>query len=224
MVDSRVNAGHILPNSGLSGGRWYPKATARPLAHNFAVFPAPRPILYLVLHIANGMGSPYDWFNRRGGDVSAHFWVSRAGVVEQYRPLDDVCWSNGPLNKPNLERGFLRLMNDAGTNGNTYGVAIEHEGLAGEALTPVQQAASIVLTRWLAQECRIHLGPDTVLRHSDFDSETRGGCPGFDIKPWYASPIEELFHAIWPETETIAHAAVEIQRLIGAYKQRAGIP
>ena len=54
------------------------------------------PNLGLILHHAVANGSLYGTFEN--GDVSAHFWVSQAGEIEQYVDSDVVAWHAMELN------------------------------------------------------------------------------------------------------------------------------
>jgi N-acetylmuramoyl-L-alanine amidase len=54
--------------------------------------------LGLVLHHQAGNGSLYNFFNRSSSQVSAHFWVSKTGVIEQYVDTSRVAWHGRSLN------------------------------------------------------------------------------------------------------------------------------
>jgi N-acetylmuramoyl-L-alanine amidase len=54
--------------------------------------------LGLVLHHQAGNGSLYNFFNRSSSQVSAHFWVSKTGVIEQYVDTSRVAWHGKSLN------------------------------------------------------------------------------------------------------------------------------
>ena len=56
------------------------------------------PNLGLVLHHQAGNGSLYSFFNRSSSQVSAHFWVSKTGVIEQYVDTSRVAWHGRSLN------------------------------------------------------------------------------------------------------------------------------
>ena len=87
----------------------------------------------IVLHSAEGpAGVLLDLI--ANGPLSWHFSVMKDGVVYQHYDYDDVCWHAGNR-KANEEL-----------------IGCEHEGKAGEPLTPAQLAASVLLTRWLLSE------------------------------------------------------------------------
>lgn len=54
--------------------------------------------LGLVLHHQAGNGSLYNFFNNPASQVSAHFWVSKTGVIEQYVDTTRVAWHGRSLN------------------------------------------------------------------------------------------------------------------------------
>jgi N-acetyl-anhydromuramyl-L-alanine amidase AmpD len=84
-----------------------------------------------VIHIAQGANqSGVDsWFNDPAAKVSAHFSISRTGVVHQYVKLDWVSWA---------EQDY-----------NDVAISIEHCGFSGQTLTARQLAASTKLLTWL---------------------------------------------------------------------------
>lgn len=56
------------------------------------------PNLGLILHHQAGSGSLYSFFNNPAAKVSAHFWVSRGGAIEQYVDTSVVAWHGRDLN------------------------------------------------------------------------------------------------------------------------------
>ncbi len=72
----------------------------------------------LVLHVAQGNGSQFDWFNDPKSQVSANLWAGKAGQREQYVPSDVRAWAQ--------------------VAGNSTYDSIETEGFDTEALTPEQ--------------------------------------------------------------------------------------
>lgn len=54
--------------------------------------------LGLVLHHQAGNGSLFNFFNNPKSEVSAHFWVSKTGVIEQYVDTARVAWHGRSLN------------------------------------------------------------------------------------------------------------------------------
>jgi len=84
-----------------------------------------------VLHVAQGsnQGGIDAWFRDPKAEVSAHFSISRTGVVHQHVPLSKVAWA---------ERDY-----------NDVAISIEHLGYSGWTLTRRQLKASLALLAWL---------------------------------------------------------------------------
>ncbi|MGA5135448.1 peptidoglycan recognition protein family protein [Streptomyces olivoreticuli] len=83
----------------------------------------------LVLHVQEGNGSPYDWFNNEKSDASSNFWVGKDGKIEQY--VDAVnahAWCQ--------------------SEGNSYYASVETEGWASEPLTEAQIEAVAKIYAW----------------------------------------------------------------------------
>lgn len=71
-------------------------ATWRPISVNMGGNLGPN--LGLVLHHQAGNGSLYKFFNSSSAGVSAHFWVSKTGLIEQYVDTSRVAWHGRSLN------------------------------------------------------------------------------------------------------------------------------
>lgn len=117
----------------------YPLADYQP-APLFKTYQEVNKVLGVVLHSMEG---GWDAARRRLMDnnqpVSWQFSVLKDGTVIESYPVESSCWHGG--NK----------------KVNTSLVGIEHEGVAGEPLTGPQEAASVALVGWLAQECHFAL-------------------------------------------------------------------
>lgn len=84
----------------------------------------------VVLHIEQGTeASAAAWFHTPTSQVSAHFGVSKGGLVDQFVDTDSAAWAE--------------------VEGNDAWVSIEHEGYSGEALTPAQLAGTVRVIAWL---------------------------------------------------------------------------
>lgn len=54
----------------------------------------------LVLHVQQGDNSPFGWFDNPESSASSDFWVSKAGVIEQYVDTGtDRAWAQGAGNR-----------------------------------------------------------------------------------------------------------------------------
>ena len=71
-------------------------ATWRPISANTSGRLSPN--LGLILHHAVGNGSLFARFNNPASQVSAHFWVSQSGTIEQYADTDVISWHARDLN------------------------------------------------------------------------------------------------------------------------------
>lgn len=101
------------------------------------------------LHVAAGLGSLFNFFNSPG-KASSHFWVSKAGVVEQY--VD------------------TRLRAEADLHGNDATISIETES-RGEGWTEEQIRAIIALVNWL---CDTHGIPKRLATSSQLGEASKG--------------------------------------------------
>jgi N-acetylmuramoyl-L-alanine amidase len=75
---------------------WFDCAVKRPISTNIGGRLSPN--LGLILHHAVANGSLFSFFNSPAAQVSAHFWVSKTGVIEQYVDSDAVAWHAKQLN------------------------------------------------------------------------------------------------------------------------------
>jgi hypothetical protein len=71
-------------------------ATWRPIGANTGGIIGPN--IGLILHHAVMNGSCWALFNNPATQASAHFWVSQAGVIEQYVDSDVIAWHGKALN------------------------------------------------------------------------------------------------------------------------------
>jgi hypothetical protein len=82
----------------------------------------------LILHVQEGTGGLQGWFNNPNSQVSATFWVSKGGALEQYVDADLTAWAQAA--------------------GNGQYNSVETEGLHGEALTDAQIGTLAKLYAW----------------------------------------------------------------------------
>lgn len=185
---------------------WCPFASPRPITVNFEAGRGGQKIQAIVDHVADGSGSLFGWFSTPAAEVSAHFWISRTGAIEQYRPLSDTCWANGPLKNPNLTIPLIAWCKRTGTNPNLVTVAIEHEGKPADGLTERQTDASVRLHRWLRDVLAIPLDRLHVLGHYQFDAVTRSNCPGPKF-PWEVFTVPDPKPAPKPDVTKLRDQA-----------------
>ena len=115
----------------------------------------------VIMHSAAGRGSLYNFF-LRSSNLESHFWVSEAGVVEQY--ID------------------TNVRADANNKANGFAISIETESTrsATEPWNPVQFAAIVKLVRWC---CDTHGIPAVICPRWDgagIGWHIQFGAPG----PW----------------------------------------
>lgn len=85
----------------------------------------------LVVHVQEGDGDVWGWFDSPAARASSHWWVSKTGVLEQYVSADTVAWAE--------------------VAGNSGYHSVETEGEDNEPLTAAQVAAIARLYAWGAK-------------------------------------------------------------------------
>lgn len=131
----------------------------------------------IVDHITAGLyPGTLHWMQNPTAKASAHYLVTKTGLIFQMVKDEDTAWTNGVVNKPNW------ALYD-GTNPNRYTLTIEHEGLAGDALTEEQYQASLWLHKKLIEKWDIPVTEDTIIGHYRIDGVNRVNCPGPNF-PW----------------------------------------
>jgi N-acetyl-anhydromuramyl-L-alanine amidase AmpD len=113
----------------------YPRAKLVPAARsNMGGTLVSSQVRLFVVHVAQGSSqSGIDsWFKNPDAKVSAHFSVSRLGVVHQHVGLHTVAWAE--------------------ENYNDVAISIEHLGYSGNKLTRLQLRASLALLTWLHEQ------------------------------------------------------------------------
>lgn len=137
----------------------------------------------IVIHVSEGtLQSMTNWFKNAAAQVSAHYAVSRTGVVLQYVPDEDTAWHAGKVVRPSAP-----IVHELGGNPNRWSIGIEHEGHAHQEPTPAQIMASAQLLAHLSQKHGIPLDERHVIPHRAIRADKT--CPGLiDVR-------ELLLHA-----------------------------
>jgi N-acetylmuramoyl-L-alanine amidase len=136
-----------------------------------------RKIIAIVNHITAGlMPGTLSWLRNPAAKASAHYLVTKSGVVYQLVKDEDTAWHAGIVNKPSWP------LYD-GSNPNYYTLGIEHETLAGESLTEVQYWATLELHRMLVKKHGIPSDRNHIIGHYRLDSVNRKNDPGPGF-PW----------------------------------------
>jgi N-acetylmuramoyl-L-alanine amidase len=134
-------------------------------------------LIAIVNHITAGlMPGTLSWLKNPASQASAHYLVTKDGRIYQLVADEDTAWHSGIVNRPNWP------LYD-GTNPNSYTLGIEHEALAGEALTEAQYQATLSLHRQLVNKWGIPVGQDHIIGHNRIDSVNRSNDPGPNF-PW----------------------------------------
>ena len=136
-----------------------------------------RSIIAIVNHITAGlMPGTLNWLSNLAAKASAHYLVTKSGIVYQLVKDEDTAWHAGMVNKPDW-----RLYD--GSNPNYYTLGIEHEALAGEALSEAQYQATLELHWQLIGKHKIPADRDHIIGHYRLDSINRRNDPGPGF-PW----------------------------------------
>ena len=126
---------------------------------------------FIVCHVMQGSESGADaWFHNPNAIVSAHFGVSRTGLVEQYVDTKFEAYA---------EMAY-----------NGLAISVEHEGFSGQHLTKQQIEADVKLFTWISNAYHIPLvwrnspfGRAGVLSHGELgvSGGNHPSCPGEPI-------------------------------------------
>lgn len=148
----------------------------------------------IVSHITEGgYAGAVSWLCNPDSGASAHFVISRTGIITQLVEITDAAWVNGTrLKKEDSGPGWygdakLQLVRDRKTNANFYSVGIEHEGFYGQGrgkLTDAQFAATVWLHKYIINEIKKIYGTDIIkdrehiVGHYQVDPIRKPNCPG----------------------------------------------
>ena len=131
----------------------------------------------IVNHITAGlMPGTLSWLKNPEAQASSHYLITKLGQIYQLVKDEDTAWHAGIVNQPNWS------LYD-GTNPNAYTIGIEHEALAGEALTEQQYRATLWLHQQLIAKWGIPIDRDHIIGHYRLDSVNRANDPGSAF-PW----------------------------------------
>lgn len=186
----------------------YPAAVQHPVP-----YPTPSLVepLGLVLHVQQGNNSLAGYFADPGNGVLSHFWISKTGVVEQYKDGDHQSWAQ--------------------MAGNATYHSVETEGFATEPLTAQQVSALADLYEWGHETYGWALSLAEKPGDPGFGWHGMGGalwgghtgCPGDLRKPARGQVLQLLQGDDMPTAEEIANAIFQRQADTDA-ALRAGTP
>lgn len=146
----------------------------------------------IVDHITEGSyAGAVTWLMNPASEASAHFVISKKGIITQLVDIRDAAWVNGtsldPTDKKYYGNSKLQLVRDRKTNANLYSVGIEHEGLYSDGhgrLSEKQLQATIWLHKHIIAEVKRIYGHDIVIDrehivgHYQVDPIRKPNCPG----------------------------------------------
>jgi N-acetylmuramoyl-L-alanine amidase len=125
----------------------------------------------IVVHIMDGsFAAGESVFSDPTTQKSAHYGISKDGVVHQYVDENDTAFHAGIVVNPSWS--LLK----PGVNPNLYTVGIEHEGRPDDIWPDAQLAASAALIQAIAARWAIPLDLDHVIRHHQIRASKT--CPG----------------------------------------------
>lgn len=152
----------------------------------------------VVWHICEGtFDNSVAWLRDPSSDVSANDVIARDGRIAHLVDGADSPWTNGPINRPNMDLAIVRQAVQSGVNPNRWSYTIECEGYstrgASGALTPLQAATLIGRTAQACMAYQLTPNREHIMRHADWDSVTRANCPGYsgsEFAAWVAAVAE----------------------------------
>jgi|SRR5579872_701928 len=125
----------------------------------------------IVIHIMDGsFAAGESVFADPTTQKSAHYGISKEGIVHQYVRESDTAYHAGIVVEPTWD--LLK----PGVNPNFYTVGIEHEGVAADVWTEAQMDASAALVEQIGTRWRIQLDAEHVIRHHQIRATKT--CPG----------------------------------------------
>lgn len=134
-------------------------------------------IIAIVDHITAGsMPGCLSWMQNPQSKASAHYLVTRGGLVYQLVQDEDSAFHAGAVKNPSWP------LYD-GTNPNRYTIGIEHEGQPSTSLTEPQYQATLALHKMLTEKWGIPADTNHIIGHYRIDSVNRPNCPG-PMFPW----------------------------------------
>jgi N-acetyl-anhydromuramyl-L-alanine amidase AmpD len=150
------------------------------LSPNYSIRRNGRAIIAIVDHKTSGkFPGCRDWLCSPDAQASAHYLITREGVIYQLVDDENTSWHAGIVNQPDWP------LYD-GTNPNRYTIGIEHEDYDGdgeEGLTEAQYQATLWLHQQLIAKWGIAVDTDHIVGHYRIDSVNRPNCPGPNF-PW----------------------------------------
>jgi hypothetical protein len=139
------------------------------------------------LHVVQGsFQSALSEFRSSRTQKSAHFTISKTGVIAQHVSIHDSAWANGlewVMGRWRSPEGHWVIPTWAdivpGVNPNRDTVSIEHEGDPGDPWTAAMFDANTRVLRYIASETGLVYVPHrTLIGHYEISPIDRSFCPG----------------------------------------------
>lgn len=150
-----------------------PKVLLRPVNNYTKGRAGNKPIAIVIHRMLGSMAGTRAWFNNPKSKVSAHFGVSRKGVIHHYVGEENTAWANGTISNPTWQR---LLPNK---NPNLYTLAVELEGYYNEHVCGPQLSATAWLIAGLSKRWAIPLNRLHTIAHNEIYSKK--DCPGSGV-------------------------------------------
>lgn len=143
----------------------------------------------IVNHISEGSAnSCISWFTSpANNESSAHFLVTKEGVIHQFVTIEEMAWANGlTVDDIKLSKSAI-IKSKPGINPNKYTISIEHEGIFAKtsgALTEKQLSATIELHAYIIAylkkkyDLNFIVDEEHIIGHNKVNPRTRPNCPG----------------------------------------------
>lgn len=154
---------------------------------------------YIVCHICADAGKAINTFYDSKTEVSAHYVISKEGIVTQVVSLDDSAWANGTSVNEDSDVYYKfaehKYVNDTPINANYFTFSIEHESFDGN-LTDEQFNASIGVMKEIIMYLKEKYNYDFIIDdehitgHKALNPIVRPNCPGINFP--FDKIIEEL--------------------------------
>lgn len=164
----------------------------------------------IVIHIMDGSFSAGESvFLGEGTQKSAHYGISREGVIHQYVDENDTAFHAGIVVNPTWELLKPRV------NPNFYTIGIEHEGGPDDVWPEAQLTASAGLIGEIVARWNIAVDPLHLVRHHQIRATKT--CPGNWLQ------LEELIQRV-PTPEVVHPAPIVTVKVLKNVNLRKGAP
>lgn len=145
---------------------------------------------YIVCHICSDAGKAINQFYDPKTEVSAHYVISKEGIITQVVSLDDSAWANGTSMNEESDVYYKfaehEYVKNTKINANYFTFSIEHESFDGE-LTEEQFKSSIKVMKEIIGYLKERYNYDFIIDeehitgHKALNPIVRPNCPGINF-------------------------------------------